>query len=61
MNINKKTIKSSIQSIGNSLIVYGLIVSLFKDEASLEEASLVMFISIIIGIVLVFYSSLEQK
>ena len=29
MNINTKTIKASIQSIGNSLVVYGFITSLF--------------------------------
>jgi hypothetical protein len=57
MNINKKTIKASIQSIGNSLIVSGLIASLFKDEVSI----LIVFTSIITGMVLIVYSSLEQK
>jgi hypothetical protein len=38
-HINKKTIKASIQSIGNSLIVSGLIASLFKDDVSI----LIMF------------------
>jgi hypothetical protein len=53
----KKTIKASIQSIGNSLIVSGLIASLFKDEVSI----LIVFTSIITGMVLIVYSSLEQK
>ncbi|CAC9529227.1 hypothetical protein [uncultured Gammaproteobacteria bacterium] len=57
MNINTKTIKASIQSIGNSLIVTGLIASLFKNEVSI----LIVFTSIITGIVFIVYSSLEQK
>ena len=57
MNINTKTIKASIQSIGNSLIVTGLIASLFKNKVSI----LIVFTSIITGIVFIVYSSLEQK
>ncbi len=57
MNVNTKAIKSSIQSIGNSLVVAGLIASLFKSEVS----TLIVFTSIIAGVIFIIYASLEDK
>lgn len=57
MNINFEKIKASIQSIGNSLIVAGLIASLFKNEVSV----FVVATSIIVGVLAIVYTSLNKE
>ena len=57
MNINFEKVKSSIQSIGNSLVVAGLIASVFKGTVPYS----VFIPIIIIGFGLIVFSTLEDK
>ncbi|SHN92950.1 hypothetical protein BHECKSOX_1903 [Bathymodiolus heckerae thiotrophic gill symbiont] len=57
MKINLEKIKSSIQSIGNSLVVAGLVASVFKEQIDLS----IVLTTILFGIFFIIFSSTEKK